>query len=207
MTDQAPANGTIQGNLLRLVPSREGHFQFESGHHGNLWLDLDALFLKPRSIARIVATLAHRLAKYEIQMVCGPLVGGAFVAQMIALEMDIEFCFSERVVHPSAEDRHQVEYRLPRGLWAEIAGKRIAMVDDAINAGSAVGGALAAVRSAGAVPVVVAALLDLRNTRTIPPTFEGLPLVTLVNWPAHLWLPDVCPLCAARIPLERLGDD
>ncbi len=198
-------NQEIEAALLQLVTSREGHFQFESGHHGNLWLDLDALFLKPQSIARIAATLALRLAKHEVQLVCGPLVGGAFVAQMIALEMDIEFCFTERVVHPSAEDRYPVAYRLPGDFQAGITGKRIAVVDDAINAGSAVGGTLGAVQSAGAVPVVVAALLDLGESRTIPPTFDGLPLLALVNWPAPLWLPAECPLCAARVPLDHPG--
>lgn len=196
-------NQEIEAALLQLVTSREGHFRFESGHHGNLWLDLDALFLKPRSIARIAATLTHRLAEHEVQLVCGPLVGGAFVAQMIALEMDIEFCFTERVVHPSAEDRHPVAYRLPGGFQVGITGKRIVVVDDAINAGSAVGGTLAAIRFEGAVPVVVATLLDLRDTRTNPPTFEGLPLLALVNRPTHLWRPAACPLCAAGVPLEQ----
>lgn len=198
-------NQEIGAALLQLVTSREGHFQFESGHHGSLWLDLDALFLKPRSIARMAAMLALRLVKYEVQLVCGPLVGGALVAQMVALEMDIEFCFTERVIHPSAENRYAVEYRLPLGFQAGITGKRIAVVDDAFNAGSAVGGTLAAVQSAGAVPVVVAALLNLRDTRTNSPTFEGLPLLALVNRPASLWLPAACPLCAAGVPFDRPG--
>ena len=36
--------------LLELVNGRRGYFRLESGHHGGLWLDLDALFAHPRAI-------------------------------------------------------------------------------------------------------------------------------------------------------------
>ena len=41
-------NEPLQQELLALLPRRQGHFRLESGHHGDLWLDLDPLFLRPR---------------------------------------------------------------------------------------------------------------------------------------------------------------
>jgi hypothetical protein len=45
-----------EGALLipgrQLGPPRRGHFVLESGHHGNLWLDLNSLFLRPAALLR-----------------------------------------------------------------------------------------------------------------------------------------------------------
>ena len=35
-----------------------GHFVYESGHHGDLWFDLDMLFVHPRRLQPSVAELA-----------------------------------------------------------------------------------------------------------------------------------------------------
>lgn len=198
---------TVSGDALAMVPRRQGHFQLESGHHGNFWLDLDTLFLHPGALAPQVSALAKALATYGLQAVCGPLVGGAFVAQMVAAELDLSFCYAERLVYPGADGMNRIDYRLPAALGAAVAGKRVAVIDDAINAGSAVGGTLAALRSAGAIPIAVAALLDLADFRADPPTFDGLPLVALGSLPARLWMPEDCPLCGAGIPLDPVASD
>ena len=46
-------------DLLTLLDKRAGHFQLESGHHGELWLDLDALLLRPSLLQPFVQTLAN----------------------------------------------------------------------------------------------------------------------------------------------------
>ena len=45
-----------------LLPIRRGHFRFESGYHGEIWLDLDRLFADPRRIAPLARELAGRLS-------------------------------------------------------------------------------------------------------------------------------------------------
>jgi orotate phosphoribosyltransferase len=47
-----------EDELDRLLPTRRGHFQYESGHHGDLWLDLERLCLNVRPIRRFAAKLA-----------------------------------------------------------------------------------------------------------------------------------------------------
>ena len=39
----------MQGQVAQLLPSREGHFVYESGHHGALWLELERLALRARA--------------------------------------------------------------------------------------------------------------------------------------------------------------
>lgn len=193
--------------LTGLVAWRTGHFLLESGHHGDLWLDLDGLFRRPHALAPHVSALAVGIGEYGIEVVCGPLVGGAFLAQMVAAELDVAFCYSERVPGMTEGGRYPVDYGIPGGFRAAIASRRVAIVDDAINAGSAVGGTPRALRAARAVPVVVAALLDLDGQRPVPPTYDGLPLAALAALPAERWWREGCPLCAAGVPLERPGRD
>jgi len=114
----------VSKDLLALFAGREGHFKLESGHHGNLWLDLDHLFLRPQKLQPFIAELAQRLAKFEVKGVCGPLLGGALLAQVIAIELNIEFYYTERFVNPQADGLYSVEYRLPKPLQEAIRGKR-----------------------------------------------------------------------------------
>src|SRR5947207_15461462 len=70
--------------ILGLLPARRGHFLLESGHHGNLWLELELLCYRPEPIRRPADRLAEALARHRVDAVCGPLVDGAFVALMVA---------------------------------------------------------------------------------------------------------------------------
>ena len=130
---------------------RAGHFRLESGHHGDLWLDLDRLFVRPAALGRFVAELARRLVGHGVQAVCGPSSGGAFLAQAVAFELEAQFFYAERFI--SLPDR--VRYRIPDGLRPLVRGKRVAVVDDVVNAGSAVRATVADLRACGARPVAV----------------------------------------------------
>ncbi len=48
MTKNKQAPSQIERTLLDAVDASRGHFLYESGHHGDLWLDLDALFVDAR---------------------------------------------------------------------------------------------------------------------------------------------------------------
>ena len=81
--------------LLSAVPSREGHFRLESGYHTNVWLTLDGLFTDRASITPLVDALAARLHPYRASAVCGPFVGGAFLAQLLAAALDVRFFYTQ----------------------------------------------------------------------------------------------------------------
>src|SRR3990172_3688756 len=101
-------NQSLQPDLLGLMAARNGHFQFESGHHGRLWLELDALHLRSGSLQPFVADLAAKLSRYGIQGVCGPLTGGAFLAQMVAAGLEVEFYYAERFAPADRETLYAV---------------------------------------------------------------------------------------------------
>lgn len=83
--------------LIRMLPARRGHFQYESGHHGDLWLDLELLCLHVEPIRRLAASLARQLSQHGIEIVCGPLVEGAFVSLFVAEELGVPFTYTNRI--------------------------------------------------------------------------------------------------------------
>lgn len=197
----------MQQDFFNLLSAREGHFRYESGYHSDLWLDLDLLFLRPTAVKPYALELAKKLARHNINAICGPLVGGALIAQMIAVELDIEFYYTERFVNTQHEGLYPVEYRLPKGYQQVIRGKHVAIVDDVISAGSAVRGTLNNLSSYGIGSAVVGALLVLGDSA---PTYFGernIPVESIASRPNNLWQPTTCPLCADHIPLEDVTSD
>ena len=120
-------------------------------------------------------------------MICGPLVGGAYTAQLVAESLDAEFTWSTRV---------SGTYVLARP--GAVTNYRVAIVDDAINAGSAVGSTAPAIERAGGHLVAVAALFTLGAA---PTSIAGVPVERLAVLPSTLWPASTCPLCATGSPL------
>jgi orotate phosphoribosyltransferase len=195
---EIPAGDSTSQQLISLLQIRHGHFQFESGHHGDIWLDLDGLFNRPDLLQPLANELAERLRSYDVNAVCGPMTGGALLAQMIAEQLKVEFYFAERI---SAGNDLKPEYRLPPSLCARSSGQRIAVVDDAINAGSAVSSTLTPLHDAEAKPVVVGALLILGDAFERSHAAQEMPVEYLARLPIQLWPPADCPICHTSIPL------
>lgn len=188
--------------FLELVSARRGHFKLESGHHGALWLELDTLFAEPKRVMPFVERLANAIRPQNVAMVCGPVVGGAFVAQLVAQMLDAELSFTERVAPASPDELYQTRYVLPPTLAAKVRGKRVAIVDDVMSAGSSLRATFHELRRHGATPVIAGALLILGTTGAEYLASNDLPIAAAVREPYDLWRPADCPLCRAGVPLE-----
>jgi orotate phosphoribosyltransferase len=187
--------------LRRLVGAREGHFLFESGHHGSLWLDLDAMLWDPTALEVCLRPLADTAGTVGVDLVVGPLVGGALIGFRIAERLGVPFAY----VEPYGDDDglYSARYRLPAAVRSRVKGRRVAIVDDVINAGSAVRAAAAAVRSAGGEVVLIAGLLRLGETSLGHPDLAGVRRFSSAAWPNTLWEPAQCPLCARGVAMDR----
>jgi len=195
----------LQDDVLSLLAARRGHFLLESGHHGDLWLDLELLCLRPRLVEPLARELAARLSRFGVDAVCGPLVEGAFVALMVAAEMSVDFTYSERFIQPPEEGLFAAGYRIPRGLENGLWNKRVAIVNDVVNAGSAVRGTFAALMQYGARPVAIGALVVLGTAAAEFAAARNLALESIAAIPNTLWTPAACPLCASGAMLEDVG--
>ena len=190
---------------MALVNGRTGHFRFESGHHGDRWMDLETLCLRSREVRVFAVQLAERLGKYDVEVVCGPLVEGAFVALLVSLELGCEFTYAERIAHEGSEGLFPVEYRLPKSLQSAVKGRRVAIVNDVISSGSAVRGTFADLQTLDANIVAIGALLGLGESIGRFAGEQKVALELLDQQPHNLWTPNECPLCRAGQPLEIVG--
>jgi orotate phosphoribosyltransferase len=190
-------------DILKRLPTRRGHFLLESGYHSDLWFTLDALFVDPAELAPHVYALAKLLEDYSISAVCGPLLGGAFLAQAIAAFMGIRFYFTEPARSNIDAGLFRASYRLPPELRRRVGNKRMAVVDDIISAGSSVRATVSELNAAGATTVVVGALMLLGNQASEYFSARDIPLVACSRQNFNLWSPAECPLCRAGVKLEN----
>jgi orotate phosphoribosyltransferase len=180
-------------DVVRLARPRSGHFDLGTGYHGDLWLDLDALFLRPSRLRPHVRWLGERLREHAVDAVCGPLEGGAFLAYAVADLLEVAFLAGYR------SPGEATGYHLP-AVPGGVGGWRVAVVDDAVNAGTAVAACLEELRGRGAVPVAVAALVSLGEASAMIPARMGVPFYPASTLPSRAWPVGQCPLCADGIP-------
>jgi orotate phosphoribosyltransferase len=187
--------------FLDLVPGGRAHVRFESGYHSDHWLDLDPLFVDQTRVAAWIDQLAERIRPHDVTAVCGPLTGGAFLAQMVAANLGAEFYFTDREAPPNADGMFRVSYPLRPSLGALVRGHRVAIVDDVVSAASASRGTYTSLVAAGATPVVVGALLLVGQTARRHFEAVGVAVVAVDETEGALWTPDECPLCKAGVPI------
>jgi orotate phosphoribosyltransferase len=190
----------MDSGVRGLAQPRRGHFELGTGYHGDVWLDLDALFLRPARLEPYVEWLAERLREHRVDAVCGPLEGGAFLALALATRLDAAFLPGYR--NPGVAPG----YRLP-GVPGGIGGWRVAIADDAVNAGTAIRACYAELRGGAAVPVAVAALLALGPARAAAADTMSLPLYAAGELQSQVWPAGQCPLCTSGAPLTDPSAD
>ena len=107
--------------------------------------------------------------------VCGPMEGGAFLAYALAELMGVAFLPAYRAA--ASDAAAATAYRLAQtgGDGEGIGGWRVAIADDAVNAGTAVRACAGQLRDHGAVPVAVAALLAVGPARRVVPSALSVP--------------------------------
>jgi orotate phosphoribosyltransferase len=196
----------MPADLPSLLAGRRGHFQMESGYHSERWFDLDALFTDRARLQPFVRELARKLSTHPIDAVVGPKTGGARLAAMIAAELGVEGFHTDRFEPPGATGLFPIQYLVPAAQRERLRGRSVALVDDAISAGSAVKGTYADLLACGAKPVACGALLIFGDAADQFAAEKNLRLASVARMSFGLWPPAECPLCRAAVPLERVSD-
>jgi orotate phosphoribosyltransferase len=196
----------MPSELLALLAGRRGHFRMESGYHSELWFNLDKLFEDPVRLQPFVDELAGRLAAHRIEAVCGPMTGGAKLADMIGAKLNSQSFHAERLEPTNATDLFPVRYVVPAAQRERLRGKIVAIVDDAISAGSAVKGTHADLLACGAQTVVCGALIIFGDRADAFATDNNLKLEAVARMSFGMWKPGECPLCRSGMPLEKVSE-
>jgi orotate phosphoribosyltransferase len=196
----------MPSDLLALLAGRRGHFRMESGYHSELWFNLDRLFEDRARLQPFVDELARRLAAHRIDAVVGPMTGGTKLAAMIGAKLNIESFHTERFETPNATGLFPVRYTVPAAQRGSLQGKRVAIVDDAISAGSAVKGTHTNLLACGARPIACGALIIFGDRADAFAAENSLKLESIARMSVGMWKPNECPLCRAGVAVERVSD-
>jgi orotate phosphoribosyltransferase len=188
-----------RADLLGTIPASRGHYLYETGQHGDLWLDLDELFMDTGRMHRSALELARQASGTQPDLVCGPVRGGAFLAQMIAEELGAGFIFSDRRVFGPGK----VEYLIPGRVRDKIKGQRVLLADDAVNAGSALLSTLNELEAGRTVLAGITVLMTLSGVARRGADEQEVPLYQLASTTCRIWNVDDCPLCESGMDLAN----
>jgi orotate phosphoribosyltransferase len=191
----------VADTITTLLAGRGGHFRMESGYHSAAWFDLDSLFDRPNALRPFVAELAARLAIHRVDAVCGPMTGGAKLARLVSAQLRVRSVVAERV-ETAAAGLFPIRYEILAAQRSALRGMSVAIVDDAISAGSAVRGTYADLIACGARPAALGALIVFGDAAAAFAAEIGVALEAVERLPFDMWPPADCPLCRTGVALE-----
>ena len=187
-------------DALRLLKDeggiREGHFQYESGRHGQHYVEKTRLLERPWVTQDLCCELAANLEHLGAMVVAGPTTGGMLLAYQTAA------CLGKPTLSYFAEPSESGSGRsFGRGFTFE-PGQKTLVVDDVLTTGGSIRDTINAVREAGGEPVGVGVIVDRTNGATTPgDAFDGLPFFACLSIDVPSYAPEECPLCASGVSL------
>jgi orotate phosphoribosyltransferase len=182
----------------------DGHFDYGNGYHGRVYLNPHQLFRHPSTIWRFAQDLIDLLPGdllQRVEVVAGPVTGGALLAHTIAGLLDSR----RSLTHPPslfAPFNYDPSGRLTLRTFyrREIAGKRVLLADDVRNTGETFARCAALVKDAGGTVVASVAIYD----RMEAIQDLGVPNVALAEYQApENYSATACPLCASGVPITK----
>jgi orotate phosphoribosyltransferase len=189
----------LQGQQVLML---NGHFDFGNGYHGQVYLNPHQLFRYPSTIWRFAQDLLDVLPPATtdaIEIVAGPVTGGALLAHTVAglLDSRRELSRPRTLFAPLTPDAGGAP-SLSRFYAEQVKGHRVLLVDDVRNTGQTLARCADAARAAGGTVLATAQIYDRMESITD----AGVPNIALAEYRA----PDNhastdCPLCTAGVPI------
>jgi orotate phosphoribosyltransferase len=182
----------------------DGHFDYGNGYHGRVYLNPHQLFRHPSTIWRFAQDLLDLIPVdllQQVEVVAGPVTGGALLAHTIAGLLDSRRSLSHppSLFAPFNYDPGK-GFTLRNFYKRELAGRRVLLADDVRNTGETFARCAALLMGAGATLVATVEIYD----RMEAITELGVPNFTLAEYraPENYKAAD-CPLCKRGQPITR----
>src|ERR1700676_121791 len=142
----------------------DGHFDYGNGYHGQVYLNPHQLFRHPSTIWRFAQDLIDVLPGdlvRSVDVVAGPVTGGALLAHTIAGLLDSR----RSLTHPPSlfapfNCDPARGFTLRSFYQSEIAGRRVLLADDVRNTGETFAKCAALVTKAGGTVVATVEIYD-----------------------------------------------
>lgn len=168
-----------------------GHFRLSSGLHSQNYLQCALVLQYPGIAEKLAQALAKKFARFKIDAVVGPALGGITLAYEIARALKVRGLFTER---------QESAMVLRRGFSIK-SGERVLVAEDVITTGGSTKEVIDVVKRCGGVVVGVANIID----RSSEPVNFGIPFETLAKIKIETYKEEECPLCKSNIPITKPG--
>ena len=182
----------------------DGHFDYGNGYHGRVYLNPHQLFRHPSTIWRFAQDLIDVMPSellQRVEVVAGPVTGGALLAHTIAGLLDSR----RSLTHPPCSFAPfnydgSGGFALRTFYKRALKGQRVLLADDVRNTGETFARCASLVQDAGGSVVATVEIYD----RCEAHVDLELPNVALAEYkaPQNYKAAD-CPLCAQKVPITR----
>ncbi len=176
----------------------DGHFDYGNGYHGRVYLNPHRIFRQPSLIWRFAQDLIELLPDAfvaEIEVVAGPVMGGALFAHTLAGLLDGRRSLTHPPTSfaPLSMDANGALVLRPF-YRTVVQGRRVLLADDVRNTGETFARAKAEIEAAGGTVMATAEICD----RLESVVDAGVPNFALADYRAPENYPAAnCPLCQA----------
>lgn len=178
----------------------DSHLVYTSGRHGSVYINKDKLYLYPYLVFKICDQINRYFLGKEVDIVVGPAIGGAILAQWTAYLLGKKMsAFAENVGEPGGPKKMIFK----RGYDKEISGKNVLIVEDILTTGGSAKAVVEAVKKLGGNIVGMGVVCNRGGVGLKDLELEGgqelfsLASIQLLSWPEV-----GCPLCEAGIPIN-----
>ncbi len=208
MTAELSTDQSIAENLLRSVDAwQTGHFLLTSGLHGKEYMQCQRVMQFPRFGMQLARLLTRQLIDAGLvpSVVAGPALGAIHWEVFVASAFEeanpdgppIKAIFAERATDQSGDSN---SFAIRRGVTLKPNDK-VLIVEDVTTTGGSARKIVELVRSLGAEPIAVGAVVD-RSGSAID---FGIPFHKLITLNLETFDPASCPLCKDGIPVTKPG--
>ncbi|MBL8157924.1 phosphoribosyltransferase [bacterium] len=181
---------------------KDDHFVYTKGGHGSEYVNKDALFMHPAGFSKLCSMIADEFRDMFgtplPDVVLGPAVGGALVAQQVAYHLGANSRSKPLAIYA---DKEGDGFVLKRGYDEKVPGKKILIVEDILNTGGSVKQVVELARTHGGDVIGVGAICNRGDVRIVdigkPPK-----LFSVVSTRMVMYDSSQCPLCAEGRPIN-----
>ena len=185
------AETDVEGIFRQSGAVLKGHFLLTSGLHSPIYWEKFRVLQYPNYTEQLCRLIANHFRNQKIQVVAGPTTGGIILAFEVARQLGVKGIFAEK----------EGEVRVFRRGFTINPDERVLIIDDILTTGGSIIEVIEAVKRLKGSTIGIGVLVD----RSEQKKDFGVPLFSCLRSQTVTYRPNKCPLCAAGIPLVRLG--
>lgn len=167
-----------------------GHFLLSSGKHSDKYVQCAKLLQHPDKAAKACKVIAQKLKDVDVDVICGPAMGGIIVAYELGRQLQKPAIFTERVDNKMA---------LRRGFEI-LKGQKVLIAEDVVTTGVSSMETKKVIEEMGGEVIGIACIVNRSGREEV-----GLPLYYGTKIDIQTFDPDDVPEWLAEIPVAKPG--